>query len=97
MSGQFQVDTDRIASASADIASIAQEIESQVNAMMTRLTGLEDAWRGSAAAQFQGVVAQWQGTQTQVRASLDGIGRVLGQAGAQYADVEAQTVRMFAG
>lgn len=95
MAGQFQVDTDRIQSASADIASIAGEIEGQVQAMMGRLTALEDAWRGSAAAQFQGVVSQWQATQTQVKASLDTIGQVLGQAGAQYADVEAATVRMF--
>lgn len=95
MSGQFQVDTDRIHAAATDIAAIANEIESQVQAMMGRLNALEDAWRGSAAAQFQGVVSQWQGTQSQVKASLDSIGRVLGQAGAQYADTEAQAVRMF--
>ncbi|HQF03412.1 MAG TPA: WXG100 family type VII secretion target [Phycicoccus sp.] len=95
MSGQFQVDTDRIQSASVDIATIAGDIESQVQSMMGRLNALEDAWRGAAAAQFQGVVAQWQGTQTQVKASLDSIGQVLGQAGEVYADTEAQAVRMF--
>lgn len=96
MASSFQVDTDRIQAASVDIAAIAADIESQVQAMMGRLTALEDAWRGSAAAQFQGLIASWQGTQTQVRTSLDDIGRVLGQAGAQYADVEAQTAAMFA-
>lgn len=95
MTGQFHVDTDRIASASADIAALATDIDSQVTAMMSRLTALEDAWRGAAAAQFQGVLGQWRTTQTSVRNSLDGIGRVLGQAGAQYAEAEAQAVRMF--
>lgn len=95
MAAQFQVDTDRIQAASADITRIAGEIEGQVQSMMGRLTALEDAWRGSAAAQFQGVVGQWQATQAQVKASLDGIGRVLSAAGAQYADAEAQAVQLF--
>ena len=63
--------------------------------MMARLTGLQDAWTGSASAQFQGVVGQWRGTQQQVRASLDAIGQVLGAAGTQYAEAEAQAVRLF--
>ncbi len=95
MAAQFQVDTDRIAAASGDVARISAEIEGQVAVMGARLTGLQDAWTGSASAQFQGVVEQWRATQQQVRESLDSIGRVLGAAGAQYAETEAQAVRMF--
>ncbi len=95
MSGQFQVDTERIQAASGDIARISGEIESQVGAMMSRLTTLQDAWKGSASTQFQAVVQQWQGTQRQVQASLDSIGSVLGAAGARYAETEAQAVAMF--
>ncbi len=95
MAAQFQVDTDRIVTAAGDVARISAEIEGQVGVMMARLTGLQDAWTGSASAQFQGVVEQWRGTQRQVRESLDAIGQVLGAAGAQYAETEAQAVRMF--
>ncbi len=95
MASQFQVDTDRIHAAAGDIARISGEIEGQVGSMLARLTALQDAWTGSAATQFQAVVGQWQGTQRQVRASLDGIGQVLGAAGAQYAETEAQAMRMF--
>ena len=95
MSAQFQVDTERIAAAAGDIARISAEIEGQVGVMMARLSGLQDAWTGSAAARFQTVVADWRGTQQQVRASLDSIGQVLGAAGSQYAEAEAQAVRMF--
>ncbi|QIM21827.1 WXG100 family type VII secretion target [Phycicoccus sp. HDW14] len=95
MAAQFQVDTDRIAAASGDVARISAEIEGQVAVMSARLTGLQDAWTGSASAQFQGVVEQWRATQHQVRESLDSIGRVLGAAGVQYAETEAQAVRMF--
>lgn len=95
MSAQFQVDTDRIIAASADIARISGDIEAQVQAMKARLDGLQDAWRGTAATRFAGVVVQWQGTQRQVREALDSIGHVLGQAGASYAETEAAAARMF--
>lgn len=95
MSVQFQVDTERIQTASGDIARISAEIEGQVAQMLSRLTALQDAWKGGAATQFHGVVTQWQGTQRQVQTSLDSIGQVLGAAGAQYADTEAQNMRMF--
>ena len=95
MAAQFQVDTDRISAAAGDIARISAEIERQVGVMMARLTGLQDAWTGSASAQFQGVVGEWRGTQHQVRAALDSIGQVLGAAGSRYAAAEAEAVRMF--
>jgi len=95
MAAHFQVDTERIQAASGDIARISGEIEGQVAQMMSRLTALQDAWTGGAATRFQGVVTQWQGTQRQVQASLDSIGQVLGAAGAQYAETEAQNMRMF--
>jgi WXG100 family type VII secretion target len=95
MASHFQVDTDRIAAASGDIARISTDIEGQVAAMLARLTALQDAWQGSAAAQFQGVVQQWQGTQRQVQSSLQSIGTVLGAAGARYAETEADALRMF--
>jgi early secretory antigenic target protein ESAT-6 len=95
MSSQFQVDTDRITAASGDIARIGAEIDAQVSAMMARLTGLQDAWRGSAATRFQGVATEWRGTQARVRESLDQISRLLAQAGQQYAAAEQQNTSMF--
>ncbi|HMM94912.1 MAG: WXG100 family type VII secretion target [Micrococcales bacterium] len=95
MAVQFQVDTERITAAAADVARMSAELEGQVGAMLARLTGLQDAWTGTASTQFQGVVEQWRGTQHQVRESLDSIGRVLGAAGAEYAETEARATRMF--
>ena len=95
MATQFQVDTDRIAAAAGDIARIAADLEAQSAAMMARLTGLNDAWTGSAAGQFQAVVTQWQATQRQVKTSLEDMGAVLAAAGVQYAQTEASALRMF--
>jgi WXG100 family type VII secretion target len=96
MSTQFQVDTERIQAASGDIARISGEIEGQVTAMMAKLVALQDAWKGSAATRFQGVVGEWQGTQRQVKTALDSIGATLAAAGVQYAETEASAERMFA-
>jgi WXG100 family type VII secretion target len=95
MSAQFNVDTGRLQAAAGDIARISGEIDGQVAAMMGRLQGLQDAWTGTASSRFQTLVAEWQGTQRQVRASLDSIGSVLATAGVQYAEAEAQALRMF--
>jgi 6 kDa early secretory antigenic target len=95
MSSQFQVDTDRITAASADIGRIGADIDSQVAAMMARLTALQDAWTGSAASRFQGVASEWRATQAKVRESLDHISRLLAQAGQQYAAAEQHNTAMF--
>ena len=95
MSSQFQVDTDRITTASADITRIGADIDAQVAAMMARLTALQDAWTGSAASRFQAVAGEWRATQAKVRESLDHISRLLAQAGQQYAAAEQQNTAMF--
>jgi early secretory antigenic target protein ESAT-6 len=96
MSNQFQVDTDRIAAASGDINRIGADIDTQVAAMMARLTGLQDAWRGTASSRFQAVAHEWRGTQARVREALGEISHLLAQAGQQYAAAEQQNTSMFA-
>ena len=95
MAAQFQVDTEQIQAASGDIARISGEIDAQVTAMMGRLNGLQGAWTGTASSRFQALVAEWQGTQRQVRASLDSIGGVLAAGGGEFADTEAKTLGIF--
>ncbi|MGL4173904.1 MAG: WXG100 family type VII secretion target [Actinomycetota bacterium] len=95
MTSQFHVDTERIAAASGEVHRISVELENQVSRMMSQLTGLQDAWRGTAATQFHHVMQEWQTTQAKVREALDHIGRTLGQAGQQYAAAEQQTTAMF--
>lgn len=95
MSTQFQVDTDRIQAAAGDVHRISADIEREVGAMMARLVGLQDAWRGQAAGRFQEVATEWRGAQAHVREALDQISRLLGQAGQQYAAAEQATAALF--
>ncbi len=88
MSTTFSVDTARIAEASGDIQRIAASIETDVRAMMTRLTALQDCWRGAAAGSFAAVTHDWSATQEQVRVSLQQISATLKTAGDDYDLVE---------
>ena len=88
MSNTFAVDTARIAAASGDIERIASTIESEVRAMMAKLTGLQDCWQGSAAGNFQAVSQDWSATQERVRDSLQQISMTLRSAGQDYELVE---------
>lgn len=88
MSTTFSVDTARIAEASGDIQRIAASIETDVRAMMARLTALQDCWRGSAAGSFAAVTQDWSATQERVRVSLQQISATLKTAGDDYDLVE---------
>ncbi|NLG20214.1 MAG: WXG100 family type VII secretion target [Actinomycetales bacterium] len=95
MSTTFAVDTARIAAASGDIQRIAAQIEGDVRAMMSRLNGLQDCWRGAAAGNFANITQQWSATQEQVRASLQEISTALKTAGDDYDLVEQANRQRF--
>ena len=52
---QYQVDSERIQSSSAAVATSISQIRQAVGGMYTNLNALQDAWRGSAATQFTAV------------------------------------------
>ncbi|MBW3082383.1 WXG100 family type VII secretion target [Bifidobacterium phasiani] len=93
---QYQVDSERIQSSGAAVASSIAQIRQAVNGMYANLNALQDAWHGSAATQFASAAAQWRAAQQQMEASLESIQNALSQASAVYADAEMQASRLFA-
>ena len=92
---RFQVDSGAVEGASGAVATSASTIATEVDAMMRHLLDLQGSWQGQASASFQGVVAQWRGTQEQVRASLESIGQALASTGRTYEAAEADALRAF--
>ncbi|KFI93016.1 hypothetical protein BISA_1180 [Bifidobacterium saguini DSM 23967] len=92
---QYQVDSERIQSSSAAVASSVAQIRQAVGGMYTHLNALQEAWRGSAATQFTSVMAQWRAAQQQMEASLETIQRSLASASTVYADAETAASRLF--
>ena len=52
-------------------------------------------WSGSAAMQFTELYEQFNSNATGLTEALDGIGRLLSQAGQSYASVEQQITNSF--
>jgi len=92
---RFQVDSEAVAAATANVRATIGRIQGEVGAMSAQLADLQGSWSGSAATAFQGVVAEWRTTQQRVEESLSGVATALDHAGRQYAEIEQANARMF--
>jgi WXG100 family type VII secretion target len=93
---RYDVDSERVAQASAAVSGSVAAMRSEVAAMMRNLIDLQSVWHGAAASAFSAVAAQWHTTQTQVEQALDSIQQSLGAAATTYLDAETQASRLFA-
>ncbi|WP_022889905.1 WXG100 family type VII secretion target [Agromyces italicus] len=91
----FHVDAEQVAAATQTAQGTIGRIQSDVQALLSQLTGLQSSWSGQASSAFQGAVSDWRATQLQVEQSLIGLSRALGTAAAQYADAEQANARLF--
>jgi WXG100 family type VII secretion target len=76
----------------------ANDVRGQHAALRAQLTPLFGAdWSGAAAAQFTALYERFNQSAQGLTEALDGIGRLLGQAGQSYAAVEQQITASFRG
>ena len=94
---QFIVDSEVIASTSAQAKAHVASITAEVNGMTASLQDLQSSWTGSASTNFQGVLDKWRATQRQVEESIAQINEALSRAGVNYSDTEQSNASMFMG
>lgn len=76
----------------------ATDVRGQHAGLKSQLMPLFGAdWSGAAASQFAALYEQFNKNAEGMSAALDGIGRLLGQAGQSYASVEQQITASFRG
>ena len=92
---RYQVDSDIVMGTTSSVRARIETIQGEVNAMMHQLTELQSSWTGEAANAFQGVVADWRGTQRRVEESAVHINTALARAGAQYQEIERSNADLF--
>lgn len=92
----FQVDSEAVLGATGTVRASMERIQAEVSGLHGQLTNLQGSWSGQAASAFQGVIADWRGTQQRVEESLSSINLALTQAARQYAEIEAANTRLFA-
>ena len=94
---QFIVDSEVIASKSAQAKAHVASITAEVNGMTASRQDLQSSWTGSASTNFQGVLDKWRATQRQVEESIAQINEALSRAGVNYSDTEQSNASMFMG
>ena len=94
---QFIVDSEVIASKSAQAKAHVASITAEVNGMTASLQDLQSSWTGSASTNFQGMLDKWRATQRQVEESIAQINEALSRAGVNYSDTEQSNASMFMG
>jgi early secretory antigenic target protein ESAT-6 len=89
------VDTERIASAAADINRLADTITSSAAELRGRLAGLGGDWQGPAKLEFERVMGDYQRVQGQMTEALGDIGRLTLRVSQAYAEHEQATRALF--
>lgn len=91
----FEVDASQVATASQKVQTSRAAISGEAAAMVIHLRELDQVWKGSSAAGFAAVLAEWDAARQQLEDALDSIGRALGSASTIYENAEADAGRMF--
>jgi WXG100 family type VII secretion target len=86
---QLQTLGGTVARTSADVRGAHQNLRGQLGPLF----GAD--WSGTAAAQFAALYEQFDQHARGLSDALDGIGQLLGRAGAAYAEVETQIASSF--
>lgn len=91
----ISVDTELLQLKSANVKATVDRISADVQAMKGGLDELQATWKGSAANNFQALVAEWTLTQNKVEASLASINLALSSAAASYFQTEQGNTQRF--
>jgi 6 kDa early secretory antigenic target len=92
---RYQVDSEIVIGTTSSVRARIETIQGEVDAMMHQLTELQSSWTGEASNAFQGVVADWRGTQRRVEESAVNINTALARAGSQYSEIERSNTDLF--
>jgi WXG100 family type VII secretion target len=95
MAGGIRVTPEQLQGLAGQVARGSGEIEQQLGGLTQALAPLGSDWAGQAQQQFQQLWTEWHTAATRLRGALDGISRLLGQAGQAYATAEQEIAATF--
>lgn len=98
MTTGLRVTPQQLSSLGGSCTRTADDVHARHQSLRGQLSPLFGAdWSGAAATQFAALYEQFNRNAEGLTAALEGIGRLLGQAGETYATVEQQIAASFRG
>lgn len=91
----FRVTPSELADLSHRVRETAGSIESGLSTLRSRVAPVGATWNGPAHERFVGLYDDWNRAAEDLHQALDGISRLLSQAGQTYADAEAHIAGSF--
>jgi len=94
----IKVTSEQLSSVASQLQSGSAEVESQLSAMRSQVSGLVDAdWAGAASDSFRDLWEKWHAGAGQLREALDGIHQMLSQAARTYQETEDTLAQQLRG
>ena len=95
--GGFRITPEQLTELSTRVLGGSSNISGELASLRGALAPLEGEWQGLARDRFRELYEQWDTGATQLQQALDGIARLLAQAGQSYADAERSVASSFTG
>lgn len=95
MAAQYTVDSDAIAAHGSDTAALVSELEGSLANLNAKLTSLQGQWKGSAQANFSGLMATWHTDMNKMKSTLSTISSALHVTSSEYAAAEDANTRRW--
>jgi 6 kDa early secretory antigenic target len=94
--GELLVHAETLSTASQNVASAYQELNTRLHDLRTMLQPMTQTWSGQAAADYQVRQRQWDQAQSDLNEVLQQIGKVLEVAQQQYGEAERANIDTWA-
>ena len=94
--GELLVHAETLATASRNVSTAHQELNTRLHDLRTMLQPLTASWTGQAAADYQARQRTWDQAQTDLNDVLQQIGKVLEIAQQQYGEAERANIDTWA-
>lgn len=93
----FRYEPKQLAQAARELSTGANAVDSELSRLRNRVEPLQQAFQGQAAQGFQELWKEWQDSATRLKASLDGLSKLLNGAAQNAQQMEDANTRLMRG
>jgi len=88
MAGAYTTDAQTMQKAAQQVQQVSEEINGELNSLMSNLEPVAASWKGNAASAFQQLMERWQQDATKLHQALADIAQMLDSTNKTYSQAE---------